>query len=92
MKTFEEWCEVLRKESLYNLEYMLELGFPKANLASSGPQYGLALHAVRDEKRAAGEVPERYKPSCILPPVEEVTVEMVKCGGKGQMMRVVTPA
>lgn len=97
MRTYEEWCTIHMGDSLVNLETMRDLGFIKDNMGPCGPDWGRALLDVIRQRREAGELPERYKPSPFWKAEEDEEedlagrVEIVKCGGKGQTVRIVHP-
>lgn len=89
-KTRDDWVCILENKSL---SFLLDQATFVGN--KNGPHYFEALCCVIREKRAQGleekpRVPKR-KIHVLEDEVINGKVEMVKCGGKGQYMRIIVP-
>ena len=92
MRTYDEWMTIFDE---FTLKYLVEQrGVARDNVRNPavGPDWGLALEDTIRLRIQAGEFVRHDAPIRIVAKEEEMgRVEMVKCGGKGQLMRVVHP-
>lgn len=92
MKTYKEWKTLFAKKDLKYLQNQTRGYIMKHNLKVSGAAYGDALIDSIKERHNQGEIVLRKKATSILPVEEEQgEVEIIRCGGKGQTMRIVHP-
>ena len=92
VRTQAEWFRHFRSQTLEWMQKQ-DAHVRHQNTKLLGLDYAFAFEAVLQEKLQTQDAPapKRLKPSPVFYDEDEGEVEIVRCGGKGQTMRIVHP-